>query len=190
MILSDKDIKKYLSENKIKITPKPNLKKQLGSSSLDLRLGNQFRIFNHMSKIAVDTKNIQNIKKMTKLIKIPKNKPFILQPGEFILGVMLEYIRLPLNITARIDGKSSLGRLGIVIHSTAGHVDAGFYGCLTLEITNIGMMPVLLYPGMSICQLVFQELSSEVEIPYYKKPGAKYKGSKFPQESKLKKRRN
>ncbi len=187
MILSDRDIKKYLRKGKIIIIPKPNLKKQLGPSSLDLRLGNQFRTFDHIRKSVIDIENPEDFKKMTTLVKVKTNEHFVIQPGEFILGVTLEYICLSDDLTARIDGKSSLGRLGIVIHSTAGHVDPGFRGCLTLEMTNIGMMPVLLYPKMRICQLVFQTLTSKAEVPYNKKSNAKYQGAKSPQESKLEK---
>jgi len=97
----------------------------------------------------------------------------------------LEEISLPDDISARIDGKSSLGRLGIIIHSSAGHIDAGFQGRITLEMSNIGNLPVLLYPKIRICQLVFQELSSPSEKPYYKRDNAKYKGSKSPGESKI-----
>jgi len=187
MILSDKDIKKYIKEGKIKIRPKPNFKEQLGSASLDLRLGNEFRVFNHTRKPFIDTRNPETFKDMTELIKIKDDEAFVFQPGQFILGITIEKVSLPDNIVARIDGRSSIGRLGIVIHSTAGHVDAGFRGRINLEMENIGMMPILLYPGTRICQLIFEELSSPVETPYYKKKGAKYVGAKSPEESKLEK---
>jgi len=187
MILSDKDIKKYIKEGKIKIKPKPNFKEQLGSASLDLRLGNEFRVFNHTRKPFIDTRKPETFNDMTELIKIKDDETFVFQPGQFILGITIEEVSLPDNIVARIDGRSSIGRLGIVIHSTAGHVDAGFRGRINLEMENIGMMPILLYPGTRICQLIFEELSSPVETPYYKKKGAKYVGAKSPEESKLEK---
>ncbi len=187
MILSDRDIKKYIKMGKIKIKPEPDFKKQLGSASLDLRLGNEFRVFNHVKKPFIDTKDPKTFKNITHLIKIKDKEPFVFQPGQFILGVTLEEISLPDGVAARVDGRSSIGRLGIVVHSTAGHVDAGFRGRINLEMENIGMMPVLLYPGTRICQLVFELLSSSAEIPYYKKKGAKYLGTKSPEESKLEK---
>jgi dCTP deaminase len=185
MILSDKHIKKYIEEGKIKITPKPDFEKQLGSASLDLRLGSEFRTFNHTRKPFVDTKDPDTFHNITHLIKIDMNDYFVFQPNQFVLGTTLEEISLPENFAARVDGRSSIGRLGIVVHSTAGHVDAGFRGKITLEMENIGMMPILLYPGTRICQLVFEELSSPAEVPYYKKKGAKYVGIQSPTESKL-----
>jgi len=187
MILSDRDIRKYIKEGKIKIYPKPNFREQLGSASLDLRLGNEFRIFDHIKKPFIDIKNPKTFKNMTQLIKIKDGKSFVFQPGQFILAVTLEEVSLADDIAARIDGRSSLGRLGIVVHSTSGHVDPGFRGKITLEVENIGMMPILLYPRTKICQLVFEKLSSPARVPYYKKKKAKYLKAKLPEESKLEK---
>ena len=188
MILSDRDIKKYIKEGKIKIKPKPNFKKQLGSASLDLRLGNEFRVFDHVRKPFIDTRDPKTFSNITELIKVKNNEAFVFQPNQFILGVTLEEVSLPNSIIARIDGRSSIGRLGIIVHSTAGHVDAGFKGKINLEMENIGMMPILLYPGTRICQLIFEKLSSPAETPYYKKKGAKYLRARSPEESKLEKK--
>ncbi len=185
MILSDKDIKKYIQEGKIKIHPQPDFEKQLGPASLDFRLGNEFRIFNHIKKPFIDPKNPSTFKNLTRLIKTKDKQPFILQPGHFILAVTLEEISLPIDIGARIEGRSSWGRLGLIVHSTAGYIDPGFRGRLTLEMSNIGMLPILLYPGMRICQIAFEHLSSPAEVPYAKKKDAKYFGDKLPQESKI-----
>lgn len=185
MILSDRDIRKLIEENKIQITPKPNLDEQLGSASLDLRLGDEFAVFEHTKKAFIDTKDPESFKGMTKTIKIENSDPFVFHPGEFVLGVTMEEVFLPSEVAARIDGRSSLGRLGIVIHSTAGHIDPGFKGKIVLEMENIGMIPVLLYPGTRICQLVFEPLSSPTTNPYYMKKNAKYVDAKHPQESKL-----
>ncbi len=187
MILSDREIKKYLKIGKIKLNPKPNLKEQLGAASLDLRLGNEFRVFDHIKKPFIDIKDPRTFKNITQLIKIKNGESFVFQPGQFILAVTYEEVFLADDIAARIDGRSSLGRLGIVVHSTSGHIDPGFRGKITLEVENIGMMPILLYPGTKICQLVFESLSSPAETPYYKKKGAKYLRAKTPQESKLEK---
>lgn len=185
MILSDRDIKKALKDGRIIVRPKPNLATQLGTSSLDLRLGYHFRVFRHRRRPFVDPLDPDTITGMTEKVKISRAEPFVIQPREFVLGSVMEWIELPDDISARIDGRSSLGRLGLVIHSTAGHIDAGFKGSITMEITNIGMMPILLYPKMRICQLVFEPLSSPAQRPYTLKPGAKYAGYKTPAETAL-----
>ncbi|HOS88038.1 MAG TPA: dCTP deaminase [Candidatus Pacearchaeota archaeon] len=185
MILSDREIKKFLAENKIQITPAPNIEEQVGSASLDLRLGDEFMIFEHTKNPYIDTRKPETFSNITHLIKVSENEPFVFQPGEFVLSSTLEEIFLPDDIAARIDGRSSLGRLGIVIHSTAGHIDPGFKGKIVLEMENIGMIPILLYPQTRICQLVFEMLSSPTTNPYYKKKNAKYIGAQSPQESKL-----
>ena len=108
-----------------------------------------------------------------------------MQPGEFVLGVTLEKIKIADDIVARVEGRSSLGRLGIIIHSTAGFVDAGFEGTITLEITNINRMPVALYPGMRVCQLAFELMTSPADVPYHKKSHSKYQGQVLPEESRI-----
>jgi len=178
MILSDTEIKKYLKEGKIYINPKPDLKKHLSGASLDLRLGNEFRLFNHSQNIVIDPKKKAEY---TRLVNLSGGKPLIVHPGEFILGITKETVGIDNSLCVRIDGKSSIGRLGIVVHSTAGHVNPGWKGKLTLEISNIGRMPVLLYPGMRICQLVFETLTSSAKSSYAKK--GKYAGQKGPNES-------
>jgi len=185
MILSDREIEKYIKSGKIGITPEPNLDKQLGSSSLDLRLGNEFKVFEHNKKPYIDTRDEKTFHGTTRTVVLKDGEPFVFHPHEFVLGITMEEVFLPDDIAARIDGRSSLGRLGIVIHSTAGHIDPGFKGRIVLEIENIGMIPVLLYSETRICQLVFQELSSPTTKPYYKKKGAKYLVQNSPQESKL-----
>jgi len=178
MILSDRDIRKALRQKRIVVKPKPNLKEQLGSSSLDLRLGYDFRVFKHRRMPFVDPFDAKTVEGMTEIVKISKREPYVIQPGEFVLASSLEWFEMPDDLAARVDGRSSLGRLGLVVHSTSGHIDAGFKGIMTLELTNIGMMPILLYPKMRICQLVFEQLSSVADQPYTKKPGAKYHSKK------------
>ena len=187
MVLSNQDIQKLIEENKIQINPAPNLEEQLGSASLDLRLGDEFAVFEHTKKAVIDTRNPESFDGMTRTIKIENDDPFVFHPGEFVLGITMEEIFLPDDVAARIDGRSSLGRLGIVIHSTAGHIDPGFRGKIVLEMENIGMIPVLLYPKIRICQLVFESLMTPTTMPYYKKKNAKYVDAKHPQESKLEK---
>jgi len=185
VILSDRDIKKYIEEGKIKIHPLPDFEIQLGPASLDVRLDNIFRVFNHTQIPYIDPKNKSTFENLTEVVKVEENKPFVLQPGQFILASTLEEVELPDDIGARIEGRSSWGRLGIIVHSTAGYIDPGFKGKITLEMSNIGMLPVLLYPGMRICQLSFEKLSSPAQKPYPQKKDAKYFGDQLPQESKI-----
>lgn len=174
MILSDRDIRAALKAGDIVVKPKPNLAEQLGSSSLDLRLGYEFRVFKHRKQPFVDPFDPKTTDGMTELVKIGKKDPYVIHPSEFVLASTLEWVEWSDSLAARVDGRSSLGRLGLVIHSTAGHIDAGWRGALTLELRNIGMAPILLYPKMRICQLVFEQLSSPAEVPYTKKQSAKY----------------
>jgi len=185
VILSDRDIKKYIEEGKIKIHPLPDFEIQLGPASLDVRLDNIFRVFNHTQIPYIDPKNKSTFENLTEVVKVEENKPFVLQPGQFILASTLEEVELPDDIGARIEGRSSWGRLGIIVHSTAGYIDPGFKGKITLEMSNIGMLPVLLYPGMRICQLSFEKLSSPAQKPYPQKKDAKYFGDQLPQESRI-----
>ena len=187
MILSDRDIKAQINAGHIVITsPLDDHEKNIHASSMDLRLGKFFKLYKHSKFPVLDPVKMQSFKGLTKLVEITEpGEPFIVQPGEFMLGVTLEKIKLPDDMVARVEGRSSLGRLGIIIHSTAGFVDAGFEGTITLEITNINRMPVALYPGMRVCQLAFETMSSPAEVPYYKKKSSKYQGQEHPQESRL-----
>lgn len=185
MVLSDRDLKKAIKEKKIIIKPAPNYDEQLGSNSLDLRLGTTFRIFDHSKYPYIDPfkKNIGN--EITREITKKKNEPFIIQPGDFVLGTTIEYIEVPDDLVGNLEGRSSIGRLGIIIHSTAASIECGFRGNITLEIANLGKMPVALYPGMRICSVSFLQLTSPAEIPYYKKKNAKYSGQIGPDQSKI-----
>jgi len=187
MILSDRDIKDRIMKGDIVITsPDNDHLGNIGPSSLDLRLGRFFKIYNHASHAILDPMNPETFKDVVRMIEIEdEKKPFVVQPGEFVLGVTLEKIKIADNLVARVEGRSSLGRLGIIIHSTAGFVDAGFEGTITLEITNINRMPVALYPGMRVCQLAFEQMTSSAEVPYQKKKSSKYQGQIFPEESRI-----
>lgn len=185
MILSDRDIVAALRAGRIKIRPRPNLAEQLGTSSLDLRLGKWFRVFDHAQNPVIDLRNPKTLEGITKLVKVASGRPFVLHPHEFALASTFEEIELPDDVSARIDGRSSLGRLGLVIHSTSGHVDPGFKGRLTLEVSNIGVIPILLYSGIRICQLVFERLSSPTKVPYSERKGRKYAGLTVPAESQI-----
>src|ERR1035437_324527 len=184
MVLSDRDLKIALKNGKIKITPVPDLKTQLGSCSIDLRLGNVFRIFESGVHGVIDTqKNVA--KEFTKEIIVKKGSAFIMQPGDFVLGTTIEDVEIPDDLVGGLEGRSSIGRLGIIVHSTAATIDAGWRGHITLELANIGKLPVALYPEMRICSISFEQLSSPAEVPYHKKKSAKYVGQVGPGESKI-----
>ena len=185
MILSDRDIKEAIKKGKIKITPPIDYRTQLGSCSIDLRLGNVFRVFNHSKCAYIDPRNKKLNQNLTKKVEVEKGEPFIMQPGEFVLAMTLEKIELGDDLLGRLEGRSSLGRLGIAIHSTAAVFDPGWRGKVVMELGNFGKMPVALYPGMRICSLTFERLTSPAEVPYYKKKGAKYIDQKEPLPSKL-----
>jgi dCTP deaminase len=187
MILSDKDIREAIQSGKVKIdAPDDKYLENIGPSSLDLRCGSHFKLYEHTKSPLLDPANPETFKKCSRMIEVKKpNEPFIIQPGDFALGVTLEKVTLPNDLVARVEGRSSLGRLGIIVHSTAGFVDPGFSGTITLEITNINRMPVALYPGMRVCQLAFETLTSPAEVDYSQKKTQKYQDQVFPEESRI-----
>lgn len=185
MVLSDRDIKKAIASGRIKIVPKPDFESQLGSCMIDLQLGNVYRVFNHTKTPYIDPQNPKTLEDITTQIHVKDDEPFTLHPGEFILAITKEYIEMPDDLTGRLEGRSSIGRLGIVIHSTAANIECGFRGNITLELANMGRIPVMLYPGMRICSLSFDELTTPAEVPYYRKKSAKYVGQKKPEASKI-----
>lgn len=185
MILSDRDIKKAIKEGRIKIDPAPNFETQLDACTLDLHLGNDFRVFNHSKYPHIDTKGDISVDKIMKEIVIKEGETFIIHPNELILASTLENLELADDLLGRIEGRSSLGRLGIIIHSTASVFHPGWIGKVTMEIGNLGRMPIILHPGMRICAFTFEEVSSPAEIPYRLKKKNKYAGQQGPIASKL-----
>jgi len=185
MILSDKDIKDQIAKGNIKITPAPDFKTQLGTCTLDLKLGDVFRVFDHSKHPYIDPSKKDYTSEITKKVIVKKGEDFIMQPGDFVLAVTLERVKIPNNMMGRLEGRSSLGRLGIVVHSTASIFDAGWDGNCVLELGNLGRMAVKLTPGMRICAMSFEQLTSEADIPYSAKKDAKYKIQKEPVESRL-----
>jgi dCTP deaminase len=167
-------------EDKIIITPLINAKEQFGPSSIDLRLGTGFKVVKNTRYTHIDPLNEpeqikRDIAMYTEDVQIRALKPFILHPGEFALGSTLEFIRLPDDIAARLEGRSTWGRVGLQIHSTAGFVDPGFSGSLTFELQNMGKVPLSLYAGMRLAQISFYQ-SEKSFIPYNKKQFSKYGG--------------
>ena len=185
MILSDGDIKKALQSKRIVIKPAPDLDTQLGSCSIDLRLGNSFRIFDHSKYPYIDPAKKDYSNEITKVVKVDREGTFIMQPGEFVLAVTLENVKIPSDLMGRLEGRSSLGRLGLVVHSTASTFDAGWDGKPVLELGNLGRMAIKLTVGMRICAMVFEELTSPAETPYTSKKYAKYKFQQAPEESRI-----
>lgn len=185
MILSDRDIKAKLDSGEIKISPMPDLKVALGPMSVDLRLGHQFLSYKRTEQPFIDVKDPSTFENLTSLINKQNHEPFMIHPGEFVLATTLESVEIPDNLAGRLEGRSSLGRLGIVIHSTAGKFDPGWKGNLVLEISNIGLVPVRIYPEMRVCQLLFEELSSSTTQPYTKRLSSKYKYQEQPMGSKI-----
>ena len=184
MVLSDIDIHRYLAQGKIKISPALPTE-QFGSCSVDFRLGNEFSVFEHSRHPFIDLKNRTAIQDLMRTIVVTGADPFILQPREFALAITEESLELDDDVLGRLEGRSSLGRIGIIVHGTAGLFDPGWSGKATLELSNLGRMPVALYPGMRICSFTFEQLSSPVSVPYYKKAGNKYAGQTRPLASKL-----
>lgn len=181
MILSDFDLLKEIKKGSIVITPFD--KKNIQPASYDVTLGGEFRIFKNSQKAFLDTK--EDFSSFMELIKIPDGNPLIVHPGEFLLGTTLEKVKIPNNLVAQLMGRSSIGRLGIIVHATAGFIDPGFEGYITLEMSNMANIPIALYPGMRIGQLSFTRLSSDAKNPYSKKRGSKYSGQKGPTVSRI-----
>lgn len=185
MVLSDRDILKALEEGRIRIDPAPDLEKQLGSVSVDFRLGNTFMVFEHSRFSFIDPRHPQSIGDAMRTIEVADDEPFIMQPGDFALASTMETLELPDDLLGRLEGRSSIARLGITVHSTAAVFEPGWIGTATMELSNLGRMAVALYPGMRICAFSFETVSSPVNTPYRQKVGNKYAGQINPRASQL-----
>jgi len=180
VVLSDRDIRAEVEAGRIVIDP--YVPEAVQPSSVDLHLDHRFRVFRNSRYPYIDVREEQP--ELTELVEIAGDDPFILHPGEFVLGSTLERVELPNDLVARLEGKSSLGRLGLLIHSTAGYVDPGWEGNLTLELSNVANLPITLYDGMKIGQISFQRLTSPVEYGYGdSRIGSKYRGQRDPTAS-------
>lgn len=185
-ILSDKTIKEYLKEGKIVIDPLKD-EQQIQPSSVDMRLGDEFKVFKVIRKPYIDPKDKEDIAEYMESSTVPEGEAFIIHPNEFALATTQEYVKVPDDLVARVEGRSSMGRLGVTMHVTAGYVDPGFEGRITLEISNIGAMPVALYPGQRVCQLVFETMTTPAELPYgHPKRNSKYMKQLKPESSRVK----
>lgn len=180
MILSDRTIRDEIAAGRIVIEPfEPGC---VQPSSVDLHLDRWFRVFRNHTLGHIDVR--QNLEELTELVEIEEENPFILHPGEFVLGSTIERVALPDDLVGRLEGKSSLGRLGLLIHSTAGFVDAGWDGQLTLELSNVASLPITLYAGMKIGQISFMRMTTPADNPYgTSELGSKYQGQRGPRPS-------
>ena len=179
-VLSDRDIRTELESGRVAI--KPYDSQDLQPSSVDLHLDRSFRVFRNNRYAYIDVRDPQP--DLTELLKVEDNEAFILHPGEFVLGQTLEWVELPNDLVARLEGKSSLGRLGLLIHSTAGFIDPGWDGHVTLELSNVANLPITIYHGMKIGQISFMQLSEPARSPYGASGlGSKYQGQRGPTPS-------
>jgi dCTP deaminase len=180
VLLSDGDIRKELESGRVGLEPLDLSMVQ--PSSIDVRLDRFFRLFDNHKYQHIDPSLDQP--DLTRLVEVEAHEPFVLHPGEFVLGATYEVVSLPDDVAARLEGKSSLGRLGLLTHSTAGFIDPGFSGHVTLELSNVATLPITLWPGMKIGQLCFFRLSSPAEHPYgSQKYGSRYQGQRGPTAS-------
>ncbi len=186
MILSDRELRARLERGEIGIEPIEDLALQLQPASFDLRLDARFLTLRPGRIDILDPRESRASMDlaMDELV-IPDGQAIVLHPGDFVLGSTIENVRVPNDLVARVEGRSSLGRLAIVVHATAGFVDPGFEGQITLEISNLGRCAVRLYPGMRVCQLVFHEMTSPAERPYGPARGSKYHGQRGPVGSRI-----
>ncbi len=182
MVLSDRTIKAEIAAGRLVFDPyDPGL---VQPSSVDMRVDRRFRVFRNARYPYIDVR--KPMEDLTEPIAMEGDEPFILHPGEFVLGQTLERVRLPDDLVARLEGKSSLGRMGLLIHSTAGFVDAGFEGNLTLELSNVANLPITIYHGMPIGQISFMRMDMPVERPYgSEEAGSKYQGQAEPTPSRF-----
>ena len=180
MILSDVDIRKALAAGRIQIDPFDDACVQ--PSSVDLHVDRQFRVFANSRYPYIDVRS--EMPDLTEMVEVAGDEAFILHPGEFVLGSTIERVALPDDLVARLEGKSSLGRLGLLIHSTAGFIDAGWDGHVTLELSNIATLPITIYPGMKIGQISFLAMTTPADVPYGSSAlGSKYQGQRGPTPS-------
>jgi dCTP deaminase len=180
VLLSDRDIRAELKSGRVVLEPLDE--EMVQPSSVDVRIDRYFRLFDNHKYPVIDP--AQEQPELTRLIEVDQDDAFVLHPGEFVLASTYELVTLPDDVAARLEGKSSLGRLGLLTHSTAGFIDPGFSGHVTLELSNVATLPIKLWPGMKIGQLCFFRLSSPAEHPYgSERYGSRYQGQRGPTAS-------
>jgi dCTP deaminase len=181
VILSDRSINEAIASGRLEIEPfDPKL---VQPSSIDVRLDNKFLVFRNTKRAFIDVK--QPADDLMEMIEVGQDEPMFLHPHEFVLGSTIERVKMPDDLVGRLEGRSSLGRLGVVIHSTAGYLDPAFDGRVTLEISNLANLPIALYPGMRIGQISFSLMTTPADRPYGAARGSKYSGQQLPTASRL-----
>ncbi|WP_299237089.1 dCTP deaminase [Natronomonas sp.] len=185
MILSDADIRRRLTEGDLVVEPLADPELQIQPASVDLRLGREFLEFQRTNIPCIHPNSEQEVDEYVEETYVEESGEFILHPGDFVLGTTKERIEVPPDLLGTVQGRSSLGRLAIVIHATAGIVDPGYRGQITLELSNLGTAPVALNPDMRISQVIFTELKTPAESPYGDERGSKYQGQTGPQASRI-----
>ncbi|WP_338727563.1 dCTP deaminase [Haladaptatus sp. DJG-WS-42] len=185
MILSDADIRERLTDGDLVVGPLDDPELQIQPASIDLRLGPEFLEFQRANIPCIHPNRDDEVGKYVKETVVEDGEEFILHPGDFVLGTTIERVEIPADLLAHVEGRSSLGRLAIVVHATAGVVDPGYRGQITLELSNLGTAPVALTPGMRISQLIFTELKTRAERPYGSSRGSKYQDQVGPQASRI-----
>ena len=185
MILSDGDIRHRLTDGELVVEPLDDPELQIQPASIDLRLGREFLEFQRTNIPCIHPNSEQEVDEYVNETYVEEGDDFILHPGDFVLGTTKERVEIPPDLIAHVEGRSSLGRLAVVVHATAGLCDPGYEGQITLELSNLGTAPVALTPEMRISQLTFTELKTPAERPYGSERGSKYQGQKEPQASRL-----
>ncbi|MFQ3295218.1 MAG: dCTP deaminase [Halobacteriales archaeon] len=185
MILSDADILERLGDGDLVIEPLADVDLQVQPASVDLRLGKEFLEFEHTNIPCIHPDSEREVEEYVSETTIDDDDEFILHPGDFILGTTMERVEVPADIIAHVQGRSSIGRLAVVVHATAGIVDPGYRGQITLELSNLGTAPVALTPGTRISQLIFTELTRPAKRPYGSERGSKYQDQDGPQASRI-----
>lgn len=185
MILSDRDIRRAIETGRIKIDPLPELETALGPCSIDFRLGNRFLVFDTTRHPFIDTRQVTLLDGLHREILLEEGNQFILHPGEMVIAHTLERLTLANDLIGRLEGRSSVARIGVVVHSTAARFDPGWDGTPVLELGNLGRMPVAVYSGMRICAFTFEELSTPALRTYRDKPDQKYAGYQGPVATKI-----
>jgi dCTP deaminase len=185
MILSDRDLRARIEKGDLVVDPLDDPDLQIQPASVDVRLGHEFLTFKTPHVSHVDPRDPKDVEGYTDEEHVPQGEPFVLHPGEFVLGTTYERVEIPSDLVARVEGRSSLGRLAIVVHATAGFIDPGFQGKITLELSNLGHVPVALRPRMRISQIVIQQLTSAAHRPYGSERASKYQDQGGPTASRL-----
>ncbi|MBS3761352.1 dCTP deaminase [Halodesulfurarchaeum sp.] len=185
MILSDRDIRSRLDDGDLVVEPLDDPELQIQPASVDVRLGQEFLEFRRTNIPSIHPQEDEQVGEYVSETVIDEGEEFILHPGDFVLGTTKERVEIPDDLVAQVEGRSSLGRLAVVVHATAGFVDPGFRGRITLELSNLGTAPVALSPGMRISQIVLTELTSPAESPYGSERGSKYQDQGGPAASKI-----